>query len=906
MTPADRAERLLSELTLEEKVAMLHQWSPAVERLGLPRFRTGAEVLHGVAWLGEATVFPQPVGVAASWDPELAERIGEAVAAELHAKRAADPSVSLNVWAPVVDPLRHPLWGRNEEGFSEDPHLVADLATGFARGLRGSDPDRWRTVPTLKHLLAYNVEHDRDVRSIQVRDRVLHEYELPAFAGPLRAGVAGAVMPAYNLVNGRPAHTSGELIEAVRACAPEEILVVSDAGAPSNLVASQHHFPDAVHAHAAALLAGIDSFTDNDTSPGPTIEALLGALRQGLITDTDVDRAARRVLLVRIRAHDAAQEPSQPLDVLLRDHAMLAREAAARGVVLLRGEPASIAVEPVRVAVVGPLADRVLPDWYAGVPRFPTSIAAAAAERWPDAEVRVVDGADHIALRLPDGRHLATDDDGLLVPDDGLGSAVELAVTDWGWGLLTIADRATGRLWSADGRGFVRATAERPEGWVVQESFRICTADDGMITLQHLGSGRWLRLDASERLVAGARTQREAACFVRHTLVSGSAAVAEAADGADLVLCALGNDPHLLGRETEDRPALELPPSQVTLWESVRDRAPEAVLALVSSYPYAFDLDARTVLWTAHSQAVGHGVIDILSGDVPPTGRLPQTWWRSSSDAGDLTDYDIVAGRSTYWYSDAQPLFSFGHGLTGSRLEYLALDVVDRDAEAVTVAVTIRNHGPVAATEVVQVYTDALDHRVPFPHRLGGYARVALSAGEQRQVSIRLPTERFSFWDTARGAMTVDAGRYRLSAGPNASEACVSATVHLDGTTPEPHRLPVRAACFDDLSGVRLVAETPERGTAVAGPGWVVLEDVEGLHGSLTARVARDRPGPATVHLSTREGEGWCTFATATVPEGIGRDDWTEVTAVPTGAPPPARATLRITLTGPVRLVGLG
>jgi beta-glucosidase len=905
MTPADRADELLAELTLEEKVGMLHQWSPAVERLGLPAFRTGAEVLHGVAWLGEATVFPQPVGMAASWDPELAERIGAAVADELHAKRATDASISLNVWAPVVDPLRHPLWGRNEEGLSEDPHLVADLATGYARGLRGRHPDRWRTVPTLKHLLAYNVEHDRDVRSMQVRDRVLHEYELPAFTGPLRAGVAGAVMPAYNLVNGRPAHTSAELIDEVRSCAPAEILVVSDAGAPSNLVASQHRYPDAVHAHAAALRAGIDSFTDNDVDAGPTTEALREALARGLITEADIDRAVRRVLLVRIRALDADQEPSQPLDDLLREHAVLAREAAVRAVVLLRSEGATLPVEPRRVAVVGPLADRVLPDWYAGVPRFSTSIAAAAAQRWPAAEVRVVDGADHVALQLPDGRYLAANQSGALVPGGTRGSAVRLAVTDWGWGLLTIADLSTERLWSTDSRGFVRATAERPHGWVVQESFRICTAADGLVALQHMASGRWLRLDASERLVAGARTQDEATWFVRHVLVSGTTAVAEATAGADLVLCALGNDPHLLGRETEDRPALELPPSQVALWEAVHERAPEAVLTLVSSYPYAFDLQARTVLWTAHSQAVGHGVIDIVSGDVAPSGRLPQTWWRSSSDAGDLTDYDIVAQRSTYWYSDAEPLFAFGHGLTGSHVEYLSLDVVANDAEAVTVAVTTRNRGTAPATEVVQVYTDAIDHRARFPHRLGGYARVAISAGEERQVSIRVPRERFAFWDTARGAMTVDPGRYRLSAGASAADSRVTATIDLDGPAPEPHRLPVRAASFDDLSGVRLVDETPERGTAVAGPGWVVLDDVEGLRGSMTVRVARSGPGPATVDLATREGADWSTFASAAVPEGIGRYDWTDVTATPSGAAPPSRGPLRVMLTGPIRIAGV-
>jgi beta-glucosidase len=557
---------------------------------------------------------------------------------------------------------------------------------------------------------------------------------------------------------------------------------------------------------------------------------------------------------------------------------------------------------------VGPLADKVLPDWYAGVPRVATSIAAAAAQRWPDAELRLADGADHVALRLPDGRYLGATDGRALAPAaGGLGAAARLGVTDWGWGLLTFTDLATERLWTTDDRAIVRAEAERPHGWVVQESFRQRTDQDGLVALQHVGSGRWLRLDAAEQLVATAATPQEATRFARHTLRSGAAAVADAAAGADLVLCALGNDPHLLGRETEDRPALELPPSQLTLWESVHERAPGAVLAIVSSYPYAFDLDARTVLWTTHSQAVGHSVVDIVSGDVAPSGRLPQTWWRSTADAGDLTDYDIVAGRSTSWYSAAEPLFAFGHGLTGSRIGYRALDLVDQDETGVTVEVSIRNDGGTSATEVVQVYTDALAHRFRFPHRLGGHARVVLAPGEERRVRVHVPRERFAFWDTARGAMTIDPGRYVLSAGPSARELPLRVEIELEGPDPVPHRMPLRAASFDDLAGVVLDDETPERGTAISGPGWAVFDDVDGLPDRPVVRVARSGPGAASVELAVREHAGgdWCTVASAAVPAGLGRYDWTDVTTAPTGATPRVRGPLRVVLTGPARLAAI-
>lgn len=903
MAHAERVAALLAQLTLDEKLAMLHQWSPAVERLGLPPFRTGAEALHGVAWLGEATVFPQPVGLAATWDPELLTRIGAAVAAELLAKQAADRSVSRNVWAPVVDPLRHPLWGRNEEGFSEDPHLTAELATGYARGLRGDDPERWRTVPTLKHLLAYNIETDRDVRSMQVRDRVLHEYELPAFTGPLRAGVAGAVMPGYNLVNGRPAHTSAELLDAVRAAAVEEILVVSDAGAPTNLVASQRCYSDAPRAHAAALRAGLDSFTDHDNDPSATVQALRAALDQGLITEADIDRAARRVLLTRARvdALGPAKPDAAPLEDLLREHAGLAREAATRAVVVLVDDGVLPVVEPPgTIAVIGPLADRVLTDWYSGEPRYRTSIAEAASERWPDALLEVVDGADHVALRLPDGRYLSGSD--AVSAQPGLAEAARLAITDWGWGLVTIGDLGNDRLWTVDGRGAVHARADRPGGWVVQESFRLHRDDDGSIALRHLGSGRWLRLDAAGRLVASASSRDAATRFWPHVLRSGSAAAAHVAARADLVVCALGNDPHLLGRETEDRPALELPPSQLSLWETVHAEAPEAVLALVSSYPYALHVKARAVLWTTHSQAVGHGVIDVLSGDVEPSGRLPQTWWRSTADAGELGDYDIIAGRSTFWYSEAEPLFALGHGSTGSRISYRALEVAEIDDETIAVDVAIGNDGDRLATEVVQVYTDAVAPRVPFPHRLGGHARATLTPGEEATVRISVPRDRFAIWDTARGALTVHEGRYLVSTGPDAAHAALVTEIELDGEGPLPHRLPLRAASFDDLRGVELVAETPERGTAVAGDGWVRFEDVDGLSAQLTIRASRSGHGHARVDLQVLAGTRWRTFATAVVPDGEG---WHDLDVTSVGAPPPPRGSLRVVLAGPVRLCSI-
>ena len=304
---AERVDDLLGRLTLPEKVALLHQHQPAVDRLGLAAFKTGTEALHGVAWLGEATVFPQAVGLATSWNPDLVRRVGAAAGDEVRGLHHKDPArVGLNVWAPVVNPLRDPRWGRNEEGYAEDAYLSGLIGDAYARGLAGDHPRVLRTAPTLKHFLGYNNETDRCTTSSNLSQRVLREYELPAFRRPIENGSAVAVMAAYNLVNGRPAHVSPYLNDDLRTWTGDEVYVVSDAYAPSNLADPQQQawFTDHAESHAAALKAGIDSFTDVDDRSHITTERIHEAMRRGLIDAADVDRSVRRARPIRTRRRE--------------------------------------------------------------------------------------------------------------------------------------------------------------------------------------------------------------------------------------------------------------------------------------------------------------------------------------------------------------------------------------------------------------------------------------------------------------------------------------------------------------------------------------------------------------------------------------------------------------------------
>lgn len=961
-----RALDLLGRLDPGERVAMLHQAAPGIERLGLAPFRTGTEGLHGVAWLGTATVFPQPVGLAATWDAELLRRVGAAVATEVRARHAADPAVSLNVWAPVVNPLRHPRWGRTEEGWSEDAHLTAHLGGAYAAGLRGNHPTVWKTVPTLKHFLAYGHETDRAVTSSNLTLRTLHEHELAAYRGPVEAGVVGAVMPAYNLVDGRPCHVSGELIDELRRWADRSLdgslAVVSDAAAPTNLVVGERYFDDHPTSHAAALRAGVDSFTDNDADPGPTVERITTALDRGLLTAEDVDRAVLRLLELRLRTGelDGDADPYArigPDAIDLPAHRALAREAAARAVVLLRNEdtlPLGRQAAPARVAVVGPLADRVLTDWYSGTPPYAVDVAAALRERWPEAEVTVATGADVVALRSTTAHaYLAVTDDGeagpvLTASSPDATPATHLEVTDWGDGLLTLRSPSNDRLLTGAG-WIVRAGAERVGGWVAQESFRRHHHADGSWSLQHVGSGRWLRVQhGSGLVVAEAHSAAEAERFTTRTVRSGHADVAATAARADAVVVVVGNDPHLSGRETEDRPHLRLPDAAVEVWRTAREAHPDAVLALVSSYPYVLGpetADARAVLWSSHAgQELGHGITDVLVGDVEPAGRLAQTWPVAEDDPGDLLDHDVAAQRATYRYADAEPAFAFGHGLTYTTVEYtgLVLERSDVDAppptqthpahgvtpsdpgRAVLAHVSLRNTGPRTAHELVQLYALTGAQPIPGPRRLlVAHERVVLAPGETRDLTLSFDVARLAVWDVGAlapgaveapedwvhvGALRVQPGAYTLAAGPSAADLPVRAALRVVGSGARVRRIvdePLHGHAFHTGHGVVLGDLSREAGACVetpcgAGSPGVVRYDGVDLTGcdALRLRLAAVRPVHSRLSMCWRPaGDAdapWMPLGSVTVPhaaEADARYRWRETTV-----------TLAQAVTGPVDL----
>ncbi|MCX4830615.1 glycoside hydrolase family 3 C-terminal domain-containing protein [Streptomyces sp. NBC_01016] len=857
-----RVDELLARLSLDERIALLHQFAPAVPRLDLAAFRTGQEALHGVAWMGGATVFPQAVGLGATWNDELLHRIGTAVSAEARAMRQHDDRVGLNVWAPVVNLLRNPLWGRNEEGYAEDPHLTAAIATAYTRGLRGDHPEYWRTAPVLKHWLAHNNETDRDTSNASVRPRVLHEYDLRAFKRPVEAGAVAGVMPAYNLVNGRPNHVSPYLREQLRTWTDDELLVCSDAGAPSNLVDSEHYFATHEEAVAAALRAGVDSFTDHGTDSSTIVGRLRRAYDQGLISEADIDAAVRRQLEVRARLGEFAD--TDPFD---QDwgfdadaHRALAQEAAEQAIVLLKNDGLLPLAEHTRIAVVGLLADECKTDWYSGTLIRRSTPLDGLRERFGAERVTYAEGADRVRLRCAEGwvcvpevrDEVASKVSGAEVESDVSGAALdpaliagrtdlpplrvspsaegaELALVDWGSGVRTLR-APDGHYLSVADDGYVRASAERPGGWVVQETYTFEPHGNGHL-LRHAGTGRYVSVAAD-----GLKVADQGTVFEVDVIERGADAVARVAADADVVLVFAGNDPHINGRETEDRTTLELPPQQVELWRTARAANPRTALALVSSYPYAVpdaDTELPALLWTAHGgQAAGRALARVLAGGVSPAGRLPQTWYAADTDLPGLLDYDIIGSRQTYLYFEGAPLYPFGHGLSYARFTYDALFVSCPDDLTVEVTFTVTNTGSRTADEVPQLYLRAVDAAVPRPRRqLVGHRRITLGAGASERVTFRVPVAEFGHWDVARGRWSVTEGAYELLVGASSADIRLAETLRMDGDAPAPRPAlteGLAAATYDERRGdIEIVDRTKTHGDAVTGTGELLYRECD-------------------------------------------------------------------------------
>lgn len=814
-----RVDDLVSRMTLNEKIGQMLNDSPAIERLGLPAYGWWNECLHGVAGPGFSTVFPQAIGLGATFHTDLLREVAVCISDEARAKhheflRTGDNSmrVGLTFWSPNVNIFRDPRWGRGQETYGEDPYLTARLGVEFVEGLQGDDPKYLKLVSTPKHYAVHSgPEPERYRFNAKVDDRNLYETYLPHFEDCVREAKAYSVMCAYSAINGEPCCSNTRILEDIlRKDWGFEGYVVSDCGAIRNIYNDHKTVATAEEASARALLAGCD------LNCGNTYLALDKAVKQGLVTEKDIDKSLKRLFTARFKlgmfdppervAH--AQIPFSVVDS--EPHRKLALKTARESMVLLKNDGLlPLSKDLKTVAVIGPNADDkdVLHGNYNGTSSYAiTPLEGIKRAVSPKTKVLYAKGCDLQGFSALEPIPSAN-----LLPADGAKGANGLAAeyfnnenlqgepalkridanVDFAWefgapapgiGKDHFSIRWTGKL-------IAPLTGDYVIGTTTDDGVRLSL--DGKSLIHDWSEHAAQTATSRVRLEAGKEysIQMEFYDRLQHAtakLVWAPPAAVDrlkldavaAAKQADVSILVLGISQALEG-ETYDRHFIELPKPQEELLKAVvAVGKPVAVVILSGSMVATEWADAHVPAileaWYP-GQEGGTAVADVLFGNYNPGGRLPVTVYRSLDQVPLFEDYNVAAGR-TYKYFDGDPLYPFGYGLSYTKFKYKKLNVTPSKitpGETLTVSVSVTNTGKMAGDEVVQLYLTREDEQelrngagdplVPI-RELQGFRRVSLNPGETKNVEFTLSPKQFARVNE-QGRMVVEPGRVLVSVG---------------------------------------------------------------------------------------------------------------------------------------------
>jgi len=674
-----RARDLVSRMTLTEKCDQVQMAVAPNARLGIPPINWWSEALHGVSRAGTATIFPQALGLAATWDPSLIHDVASATADEARAKY--DPAGSryrgITLWCPTVNMARDPRWGRTEETFGEDPFLCSRIGVAFVKGLQGDDPKYLKTVATPKHFAVHSQETGRMNRKFDVPEEVIRDYYFPAFQACFVEGGAASVMAAHNGINGIPCTANPWLLtEVLRDEWHFNGAVVSDWTGVSQLFQGQRFVPDEDHAIAAAFDAGLDVMCD-PRQLAPSVER---AVSSGLLKEEVLDKAVYRNLLVRFRLGmfdppDRVPYANTPAsEVGSKPHMLLALQSAREATVLLKNDsaPRGYGFDKLlpldlrkidSIAVIGP---------YANLRQFGAYSANSPANTSPT----ILD-----AMRTA------------LI---GGGDRIQVNTADW-----------------ADPEGVVRA-----------------------------------------------------------------------AEKSTIVLVVMGLNVNI-EKEGIDRQSIEMPIDQRIWLEKIVHANPLTILVIEGCGPMGLEwanekIPAILDIWYPGEQGA-NALVEVLTGQYNPAGRLPLTFHRSIADLPPLDEYDIRKGR-TYMYATKPVTYPFGHGLSYTTFSYnnLQAPAFASSSTTITISADITNTGPVDGDEVVQLYVRQLNppKDIPCPlKQLKAFQRLTLKKGATQTLHLQLPIASLGMWNVEKHAYTVAPGPYELQLGPTSATILQSATI---------------------------------------------------------------------------------------------------------------------------------
>ncbi len=814
LSAKERARDLCSRLTLEEKALLMQDESPAIPRLGIKKFFWWSEALHGAANMGNVTVFPEPIAMAASWNPGLLYKVFDAASTEMRAQYhhrmmnggEDEKFHSLSVWTPNVNIFRDPRWGRGQETYGEDPYLTSVMGTQVVRGLQGPESSKYRKLwACAKHYAVHSgpeyTRHTANLTDVSARD--LWETYMPAFKTLVQDAKVREVMCAYQRLDDDPCCGSQRLLQQILR---DEwgflYLVVSDCGAVTDFFSSHKSSSDAVHASAKATLAG----TDVECGFGYAYKSIPEAVQRGLISEQEVDKHVLRLLEGRFDLGEmddpALVEWSKiPYSVMdCKEHRQRALDMARQTIVLLqnKNDVLPLRKNKERIAVIGPNADDEPLMWgnYNGTPNRTITILDGIKTK--QKRLKHMPGCDLTYDRV---MHC------LLPTQCAAGGKKGLRGTFWnntemeGKPVCTQQYTSPLAVTTAGMHNFAPGVSVEDFSARYETVFTPTESGEYVVNVEGCGHfevfingeqkvkmhtwrttptrtaiqaerGKQYQIEVRFQFVKtwGANLKINVA---RELPIDYEAAIREL-QGIDKVIFVGGISAALEGEEMPvnidgfrggDRTHIELPRVQRDFLKALKQAGKTVIFVCCSGsaialQPETENCDAIVQAWYA-GQEGGQAVADVLFGDYNPCGKLPVTFYKSSAQLPDYEDYSM-RGR-TYRYFD-DPLFAFGYGKSYTQFQIGQANISGQDGNY-TLTVPVSNTGQRDGVEVVQVYIrNMADNDGPLKS-LRAFSRVAVKAGQTVSTQLQLTPQSFEFFDTETNTMRTKAGNYEVLYG---------------------------------------------------------------------------------------------------------------------------------------------
>ena len=812
----ERAADLVSRLTLEQKVSLMQNGSPAIPEFGIKAYDWWNEALHGVGRAGLATVFPQAIGMAASFDDALLYDVFTAVSDEARAKSAQYSAngglrryQGLTFWTPNINIFRDPRWGRGQETYGEDPYLTSRMGVSVVNGLQGpADAKYDKLHACAKHFAVHSGpewnRHVFNAENIAARD--LRETYLPAFKALVQEADVKEVMCAYNRYEDEPCCGSDRLLQQIlRNEWGYKGIVVSDCWAINDFFTEGHHNtePDAKHATSKAVLTG------TDLECGSSYAQLVQAVKDGLIKESDIDVAITRLMTARFELGEM-DDPSQvewnkiPYSVVdSKEHRALALRMAQESMVLLKNNGILPLNASKKVVVMGPNANDSVMQWgnYNGTPSRTVTLLEAIQNT--GADVKYLRGCDYasnsLALISLFSQCKASDLQGFDAkywnnaraegePDVLRHNTTPLRFSTGG--ATVFAPNVNLENFAAVYTSVFHAEKDGPVAFYMQNQGQASVSVNG----RRVATGR--NSDEARKVYTlDAKAGQDYEITINYSCRSGLAAlsfdlgyeeevsvdktIAECAD-ADVIIFAGGISPSLEGEEMPvsiegfrggDRTKIELPTAQTELVKALKAAGKKVVFVNFSGSAMGLTevepaCDAILQAWYPGEEG-GNAIKSVLYGEYNPAGRLPVTFYASTDQLPDFEDYSMK-GR-TYRYMTEKPLYPFGYGLSYSTFKY-GKAKVKKVGDKVYVTIKVKNTSKRYGDEVVQLYVSQPDDKEGPSHALRAFRRVLIPAKSTAVVEFELTPESFEWFDPNINLMSPMSGKFEILYGPSSDK----------------------------------------------------------------------------------------------------------------------------------------